>query len=753
MIEHEIEELLLGAVVLGEDAGFAGGDAIASRNRLGRVGDVGQHIIEIAIFSINEAADFGELLVAVAPFGESFEEGLTGVGLTPELAQFGLIFEQVGDVAEKLFDEFGGGDGFTFGTPKAGLHRVLKGALFAVGEPDKDLLGTARRCGFVVGVVSGSIDGVFASRFADTTRDDWFGLLRFTVPFGVVEVLVGLHEVVDGEVVFAFKGAGAASDDLLELDDGADHSQQDDVTDVAGIDAGGELLGGGEDSGDGFLVVLKGAQVLFAEAAVVGGDADAVVGVGADFVLIDQVADGQGVVLGGAEHQGLFILVNHPHEELNPVAFALFDFDDAVEVGFGVDAIALHFSFQHVIVGAVEVFVEGGFDLPHFEGGEEAVVDAVFEGVSINGLAEVGIGVSVVFPFGGSGEAELHRWREVFQNGAPGALVFSPAPVAFVDDDEVEEVGGIIAKVGGGVARLVFARHEGLKDGEEDTTVFGHAAPLFDGVRVDANQGIVGEGGEGVVGLVGKDVAIGQEQNARAASGFAAEVPAALKEFPGELEGDEGFAGAGSHGQQNSVTPFANGLQHMLNGVVLIVAGFPGAAAVFKGDVGEAIAPRIRFAVGGLPEIVGGGVLEDSAFGPGTHVDLVNADAVGGVGEAGFELLGVVFGLADAFGDGGIALFGFDYGEFVAAIDEHVVGIFGVGAAAITDEATGGDDFAANAATLDEAPASSAEGGVNEFGTGFGFVHRAVSLEMREVSSAESYLNSAFPLLLFFPGL
>lgn len=560
LIEHEVEELLLGAVVLGEDAVLAGGDPIASGNRLGGVGDVSQHIVEIAILSINEAADFGELLVAVAAFGQSFEERLAGVGLAPELAQFGFVFEEVGNVAEELFDKFGGGDGFAFGTPEAGLHGVLEGALFAVGELDDDFLGPSGCGGFVGGGVGGRIDGVFAREFTGTARGDAHWLLRFAVPFGVVEVLVGFYEVVDGEVVFALKGAGAASDDLFELDDGADHPQQDDVADVAGIDAGGEFLGGGEDGGDGFLVVLKGAEVLFAEVAVVGGDADAVVRVGADFVLVNQVADGQGVGLGGAEHQGLFILVDQLHEEPDPVAFPLFDFDDAVEVGFGVGAIALHFSFHHVIVGAVEVFVEGGFYLPHFERGEEAVVDAVFEGVGVDRLAEVGVGVGVVFPFGGGGEAELHRWREVFQNGAPGAFVFGSAPVAFVDDDEVEEVGGIVAKVGGGVARFVFTGHKGLEDGEEDAAVFGHAAPLVDGVRVDADEGIVGKGGESVVSLVGEDVAIGEEQDAGATGGFVAEVPAALEQFPGELEGDEGFAGAGGHGQQNSVAPLANGL-------------------------------------------------------------------------------------------------------------------------------------------------------------------------------------------------
>jgi hypothetical protein len=74
----------------------------------------------------------------------------------------------------------------------------------------------------------------------------------------------------------------------------------------------------------------------------------------------------------------------------------------------------------------------------------------------------------------------------------------------------------------------------------------------------------------------------------------------------------------------------------VFDGVVLVVAGFPGAAAVFKGDGGESIAPFILFAKGGVPQFVGGGVLADVGFCSGERVDLVDADAVGGVGEAGF---------------------------------------------------------------------------------------------------------------------
>ena len=86
MIKDEVNELLLLNLILGKDVSLAGGDPIAPTNWLCCVGNVGQHIIEVTVFSIDEAADFGELLVPVAAFGQSFQESSTGVGTAPELA-------------------------------------------------------------------------------------------------------------------------------------------------------------------------------------------------------------------------------------------------------------------------------------------------------------------------------------------------------------------------------------------------------------------------------------------------------------------------------------------------------------------------------------------------------------------------------------------------------------------------------------------------------------------------------------------
>ena len=78
-----------------------------------------------------------------------------------------------------------------------------------------------------------------------------------------------LHKIVNREVILAVIKPCAAPDDLLELNHGVDWSHQNDVADVAGVHASGKLLRRGENGRDGFFVVLKIPQVLFAQNAVV----------------------------------------------------------------------------------------------------------------------------------------------------------------------------------------------------------------------------------------------------------------------------------------------------------------------------------------------------------------------------------------------------------------------------------------------------------------------------------------------------
>ena len=73
------------------------------------------------------------------------------------------------------------------------------------------------------------------------------GAEGIAIPLGILEILGRAHKVVEREEIFAVEQAGAASHNLLELDDVIDGAQQHDVAHVAGIHARREFLRRGED--------------------------------------------------------------------------------------------------------------------------------------------------------------------------------------------------------------------------------------------------------------------------------------------------------------------------------------------------------------------------------------------------------------------------------------------------------------------------------------------------------------------------
>ena len=223
-------------------------------------------------------------------------------------------------------------------------------------------------------------------------------------------------------------------------------------------------------------------------------------------------------------------------------------------------------------------------------------------------------------------------------------------------------------------------------------------------------------------------------------SGFARQVPAALEQRPGDLEGDRGLAGAGGERQQDALLAGGDRLQRVLDGVVLVVARLPGAASLLERNGGEAVAPFVRRREHLGPEFVRRRIALDIALRAGLHVDLVDAPAVGGIGEARLQLFGIGLGLPDAFGVALVARLGLDHRQLVIAEGEDVVGDLRLAAPARALDAAGADRLAANPAVGDDAPTRRPQRGIDQFGAGLGLVHSAASLmacDGGEVSSPE----------------
>jgi len=68
-------------------------------------------------------------------------------------------------------------------------------------------------------------------------------------------------------------------------------------------------------------------------------------------------------------------------------------------LNFEQDRIRMHgvnFALHHLVIRRVDIVVERGGNLLYAERREEAVIDALPEGVDVDGIAKVGVGVRVL---------------------------------------------------------------------------------------------------------------------------------------------------------------------------------------------------------------------------------------------------------------------------------------------------------------------------------------------------------------------
>ena len=76
--------------------------------------------------------------------------------------------------------------------------------------------------------------------------------------------------------------------------------------------------------------------------------------------------------------------------------FAFLDLYDLVEVGFCIALSGFNFALHNFVIRRVDILVERRGNLLYAERREEAVIDPLFEGVDVDWLAEVGVGVRVL---------------------------------------------------------------------------------------------------------------------------------------------------------------------------------------------------------------------------------------------------------------------------------------------------------------------------------------------------------------------
>jgi hypothetical protein len=135
--------------------------------------------------------------------------------------------------------------------------------------------------------------------------------------------------------------------------------------------------------------------MLVAKRAVIRGHTHAVVRVRGRLHLVDQVANRERMFLRGAKNKYFLLLVDRVHEQFDAIFFALLDLDDAVEIVLGVTPAFLDLALDQLVIGGVDVMIERGGDLLDLKGSQIAVIDPFLEGIDVNRLSEIGVGINI----------------------------------------------------------------------------------------------------------------------------------------------------------------------------------------------------------------------------------------------------------------------------------------------------------------------------------------------------------------------
>jgi hypothetical protein len=190
----------------------------------------------------------------------------------------------------------------------------------------------------------------------------------------------------------------------------------------------------------------------------------------------------------------------------------------------------------------------------------EAVFDPLAQAVLIDGISEVQIRVAILFPCRSRGHAKLIGGFEPIEDLAPITLILCAASMAFVHDDEIEEIAREFSVETGAVFvscdRLIRRK---VHFAAQDYLAF-NLVPCVAERSEDYCLRIVDE-----------KVAVGEVQNAGLAM-LARSVPPRRPQHPADLERHVRLAGTGRHREQNAALAPSDCFDGALDRDVLIVA-------------------------------------------------------------------------------------------------------------------------------------------------------------------------------------
>ncbi len=238
--QHKIEKSLKFLIrILGDQKFAAVFGPLLPAERFHLEADVGEHVIEIALLGVNHFSQLVQLLNSKSSFFQILKQGTAGAGVAPEFPEFVLILKELGKFSIEPLDEFLRADQVPLAIHEDGGGDVPDEQLLAVREGDLEPWRFFANAGKLLAVWT-KLRLAFAGLLPADLTDFWrtnagtlttvftgFGLFSFglAIPLWIIEMRVGFDEIVHREVILPLVKPGAASDDLLELNDGTNRTQ------------------------------------------------------------------------------------------------------------------------------------------------------------------------------------------------------------------------------------------------------------------------------------------------------------------------------------------------------------------------------------------------------------------------------------------------------------------------------------------------------------------------------------------------
>ena len=141
------------------------------------------------------------------------------------------------------------------------------------------------------------------------------------------------------------------------------------------------------------------------------------------------------------------------------------------------------------------------------EGRQESILNALLQRILVGMIGKIEIGVHVLIHARRGGQTQLHRWLEVFQYASPITLILGSSAMTLIDDNQVEEILGVLPEVW----RIIRPAHKRLEDGEEDAAVSGHLTILGYRSGLDSYHRILLKPAKVYHGLISQYVPVCQE--------------------------------------------------------------------------------------------------------------------------------------------------------------------------------------------------------------------------------------------------